>query len=908
MSIETSASPRRHARPKGARAASAALTALLAGSVFVAPGVGSAAEVLDTHPVVLDGNGDIVPWTGEGSDAYDAVLRLGVDYLTTRAPVDDRTGLPTYLLYSYLDPDSQEPVGWPHNPAGLYGMLTEGGLAWYAYNGDRRLAELAETALTYHLDHGMTAPTDVWASVPYASSDGGDPVYDGASFGDETGSGDGTGVIQPDKVAELGVAFLRMWEFTGNPRFRDAAIHAADQLATHIRPGDATRSPWPFRVHAATGQVREEYTANTIAPIELFDRLRDLGLGDTPAYTTARATAWTWLTAYPMRTNIWANYFEDIPIQDDRSNLTQLTALMTARYLLRHPETDPQWESHVRGILAWVEDTFGEPAYGATTIREQQAFPYVMGSHTARYASVNALLHERTGDTQAREKARRSFNWATYMTRSTGVVIDGPDVNNQWWTDGYGDYLRHFLTGMSAVPDWAPTTGSRILHTTSTITTRSSSPDQTSYRTSQPTSTETLKLPYTPRTVTINGTPLPPSTTSSPTPNTWTYHQDTHTIRINHTSGTDVRVSADVTSDSGTVGDDPDVPAGDVPPTEAPATGDCPCTAFGDAVPDIESDPDRSPVNVGMTFTSATDGVISAIRYYKSKDNVGTHVANLWTADGRELARITFTDETASGWQEAALQTPVPVVAGQNYVVSYLAPKGAYSVTENYFATTPGDPASVSAQQPLIPLSGVYGYSDTPAFPTKTFRTSNYFVDVVLETPTTPLPDETPCPCSLFSAADTPETAASADSRSVELGMQFTSDVAGSISAIRFFKGRSNTGTHVASLWSDDGRLLARATVGNESDYGWQEVTLPSPVPVQAGRSYLVSYFAPNGGYAISPHYFVADITRGPLTAPSSGRAIKGNGTYVYTHVPAFPAGSWKSSNYYVDVVFSPVR
>ena len=90
------------------------------------------------------------------------------------------------------------------------------------------------------------------------------------SYGNTSGSGDGVGVIEPDKVGELGYAFLRMYEFSGNINYRNAAIQAADMLTSHVRTGDATRSPWPFRVYAATNVVREEYSANVIAPIRLF--------------------------------------------------------------------------------------------------------------------------------------------------------------------------------------------------------------------------------------------------------------------------------------------------------------------------------------------------------------------------------------------------------------------------------------------------------------------------------------------------------------------------------------------------------------------------------------------------------------------------------------------------------------
>jgi hypothetical protein len=53
---------------------------------------------------------------------------------------------------------------------------------------------------------------------------------------------------------------------------------------------------------------------------------------------------------------------------------------------------------------------------------------------------------------------------------------------------------------------------------------------------------------------------------------------------------------------------------------------------------------------------------------------------------------------------------------------------------------------------------------------------------------------------SLFSASDTPATLAVNDPNPVELGVKFQSSVAGTISAIRFYKGQQNIGTHVGNL------------------------------------------------------------------------------------------------------------
>ena len=84
-------------------------------------------------------------------------------------------------------------------------------------------------------------------------------------------------------------------------------------------------------------------------------------------------------------------------------------------------------------------------------------------------------------------------------------------------------------------------------------------------------------------------------------------------------------------------------------------------------------------MNVGVHFSSDIAGYISGIRFYKGSGNNGTHVGYLWTTTGTLLASVTFTDESASGWQEADFSTPVAITPGTTYVASYYAPDGDYS-------------------------------------------------------------------------------------------------------------------------------------------------------------------------------------------------------------------------------------
>jgi hypothetical protein len=246
-----------------------------------------------------------------------------------------------------------------------------------------------------------------------------------------------------------------------------------------------------------------------MGPIKLLDELIRLNLGDTMRYRSVRQIAWDWLMAYPMKNNVWANYFEDVPIQTGTQNLNQYNAMETAYYILEHPEFDLDWQVHVPGLIRWVENTFAVPQFGANAIKEQMAFAFVMGSHTARYAGVNALWYEKTGDFAAKEKAYRAFNWATYMSETSGLTIDGPDVNNIWFTDGFGDFVRHFMRGMGSVPEWSPAGESHMLKSTSVIRSVSYGTASIDYESFDSDGVETLKLDFVPRSVTGDSEPLP---------------------------------------------------------------------------------------------------------------------------------------------------------------------------------------------------------------------------------------------------------------------------------------------------------------------------------------------------------------------------------------------------------------
>jgi Domain of unknown function (DUF4082)/Bacterial Ig-like domain (group 1) len=412
-------------------------------------------------------------------------------------------------------------------------------------------------------------------------------------------------------------------------------------------------------------------------------------------------------------------------------------------------------------------------------------------------------------------------------------------------------------------------------------------------------------------------------------------------------------------------------------------------TLLANQIPPNPEFSDNYPYEFGMKFRSDQTGQITAIRFWKAPSETGTHIGKIWTATGTLLESVTFTNETASGWQNQALSTPLNIQAYTTYVVSVncnLYYVYAYQGLANPIVN--GDLSSVADGN-----NGVYG---TPgAFPSNSFRNTNYFRDidfVVVALPTitkvsgdnqtnvagTPLAnplivqvknsDGNPqsgvtvnfvvtsgggsvSPASAvtnasgqastiltlgaspgatspvtnnvsatvngignvtFSATASPSGNSQkilttqvpsipnfTDNYPYEFGMKFRSAKGGQITAVRFWKAPSETGTHLGKIWTAGGTLLASVTFTNETASGWQEQLLETPVNIQANTTYVVSFNA-NTYYVATYDQLGSPIVNGDLSSVADGN----NGLYdVNPH--SFPTSSYRNTNYYCDITLA---
>jgi hypothetical protein len=154
---------------------------------------------------------------------------------------------------------------------------------------------------------------------------------------------------------------------------------------------------------------------------------------------------------------------------------------------------------------------------------------------------------------------------------------------------------------------------------------------------------------------------------------------------------------------------------------------------------------------------------------------------------------------------------------------------------------------------------------------------------------------------SFWNNSTVPGTKEASDTASVTLGLKVYSDVPGSVTAVRFYKGPGNTGTHIGTLSSSTGQTLATVTFSGETTSGWQEAAFATPVKIAANTTYVVSYLAPRGYYAYDRWYPWTTLQAGPLHVSGSAP-----GVYQYGSGVSFPTSTWQGCNYWVDLVFVP--
>ena len=530
------------------------------------------------RPVQLDANGRLLPWPMADNTGY-SYSGYVLSQWTILWDQYNRQRLPWFYCCFDFDRTTFELQPDPHwvNSTGYLRAMMEGFIErLYPYTGDQHTLTFLTSFVDYELEHGLTPEGYAWSQVPYASANPGAARYSGwSNLGED--------YIEPPIVGEDGYAYLRLYEMTGNTKYLRAAIRCAEALVKNWTPGDAEHSPWPVRCYArdgkAPGGAMGPYSANVIEPIMLFDELIRLKQGNVSDYQRVRSAVWDWFKTYPLANNVWVGYFEDTVASME--NMNQVIPLEFARYVLLHPEKDPDWREHARKLIEWVKTTPKWPKFivhGATITTEQgNGKEYCCNdpgqccdSHTSRLAAVEALYYAKTGDIAYREEAYRSYNWVTYF-QGLSSAAHSPFTGQWWFTDQYADGPRRMMDAFWAVPEWAPADESHLLGSSSVVTKIRYGKGSVTYSTFDPDSSDVLRIDFVPQFVTADGRPMERRKDLNEAG--FTFDETTHVLRIRHEGAR----SIDIQGEDGTPSvrtitfDDPHLPAGTILKGEYPA-------------------------------------------------------------------------------------------------------------------------------------------------------------------------------------------------------------------------------------------------------------------------------------------------------------------------------------------------
>jgi hypothetical protein len=172
------------------------------------------------------------------------------------------------------------------------------------------------------------------------------------------------------------------------------------------------------------------------------------------------------------------------------------------------------------------------------------------------------------------------------------------------------------------------------------------------------------------------------------------------------------------------------------PRTWSFTTSACPCRLYGAADEPAVSGLDTAngrggagpwSLEMGTKVTVTQTARLEAIRFYKSPGETGAHTGRVWTSGGALLGQVTFAGESATGWQEQSLSSPVALAPGQTYVVS-VGMNAAFGMTRSDLETARVDGPLRSVADGA---NGVFADA-AGTFPTQSWSDSSYFVDAVV--------------------------------------------------------------------------------------------------------------------------------------------------------------------------------
>jgi hypothetical protein len=277
---------------------------------------------------------------------------------------------------------------------------------------------------------------------------------------DSGSQSDGPYEIEPDKGGIAGYALWLLHEATGERKYAAQALQNARVLAANQLEGDASHSPWPFRVDYRSGEGRGPISGNMTYILRLYDAL--LSSGHTE-FSASRESLWNWIKRHQIpdamaEGRLFAQFFED---HDTPTNRTAWAPLNLARYLLdKRSLIHGDWLEDCSILIDFVRRNFTHAEYGITVCHEQDEDKEAWGGINATYGAVLALFAQATGAPMLALDARQALDFTLYCIDEQGRPRDlfKSGAPGGWQEDAHTDVIHNYVDAMRAFPEWSETT------------------------------------------------------------------------------------------------------------------------------------------------------------------------------------------------------------------------------------------------------------------------------------------------------------------------------------------------------------------------------------------------------------------------------------------------------------------
>ncbi len=371
--------------------------------------------------------------------------------------------LAAYFSDAFMSVDGTRSTRRIIYPARLHGYFIRTFLRYYAYTGEREWLSRARDLADWNIAHSTPADS-TYPHLAYSTFEKGSP----AGHADK-------GSIQPDKAAFMAGSYLRLFESTGETRYREAAFRVATTLLRHQRADGS----WPFRVIPGSGEIFQDRGGAPVFFVEFFEQM--LLHEANPAYRRARDQSLAHLIERNVEKGHWSTYHEDVGVKPD-THISAEPLAFTARYLFRHASEHPEYLAMGRRILRQLDDrlvhTTGHGAAPAPALAEQTSFEHIMPGHTARYGAALAYLYVATGDETTRRRALSALHGVTYMQDEAGMLKTffydvkkqtDRGIEDRVWFSQHLYSVYHLLECMAVFPELAPAGENHLLDSTTSL-------------------------------------------------------------------------------------------------------------------------------------------------------------------------------------------------------------------------------------------------------------------------------------------------------------------------------------------------------------------------------------------------------------------------------------------------------